>query len=106
MSTTVDDVLGKGSITIGEEIPLGKWTYVEIQMDRRSMQIYHQTQKVYGGNLGKGLDEDENNTFIDITVHCRLCQAVTNPDLDHFFTKARIAAPSVGTYYHEGHDHY
>lgn len=70
------------------------------------MQIYHQTHKVCEANLGKGLEEDEHNALINMTVHCHLCQAITNPDLDHFFTKARIAAPSVGTYYHEGHDHY
>ncbi len=38
-------------------------------------------------------------------VHRRLCQAVTNPDLDSFSRNARGATPAVDAYYAKGRDH-
>ena len=64
-------------------------------------------QKVHAkctGNLGKGADDD-NNGRLNMTVHRRLYQAATNPDLDSFFTKSNSAVRHVNTFYHKNDDH-
>ena len=40
--------------------------------------------------------------LLDTIVYCRLCQAVTNPDFNQFFTKARKVIKDVKLYYYTG----
>ncbi len=47
------------------------------------------------GDLGAGVDENMQQLRLNMQVHRRLCQAVTNPDLDSFSRNARGATPAV-----------
>lgn len=78
MSTTVEDIPGKGGIgdDRGRDSPQARWTCVEVQMDRRFVELYHYIYKLCEGELGKGLDDKENDALINMAVHRCLCQAV------------------------------
>ncbi len=78
---------------IGAEIPPARWTYLEMGMDNETLQACFSTYKIYAGLLGAGVNEMIDSLILNITIYRRLCQAVTNSDLDKFYCNSRGIAP-------------
>lgn len=105
MTTVIEGVPNRKAFIIGAEIPPAKRTYLELGMDNETLKAYSATHQVCAGSLGAGIDETTESPMLNMTVHRRLCQAVTNPNLDHFFCNSRGIAPSVDAYYPTGRDY-
>ena len=97
----------RGIVVIGATIPRAIWTYVELEMDAITMKRYRAIHRECEPLLPSGGfdDEEPERSFINMSIHRRLCQAVHNPLLDQLYLRSKTAKACADKFLSKGRDH-